>query len=128
MAEDGEVREDEGVGEGDVGVEVGDYPVGAVVERHERKDLGLHEGGRLGRVVRQRDEAAGRRDELGEGDEREETAQGKQEVKGHGDCDDDGGGDGGGLDGRTLYIIHSGVSREFPKTLKQYHGHGAYSA
>ena len=110
MAEDGEVREHEGIRKGDVGVEVGDDPVGAVVERHEREYLGLHEGRRLRRVVGQRDEAAGRVDELGEGDEREETAQGKQEVKGHGDCDDDGGGDGGGLDGRTLYIIHSGVS------------------
>lgn len=46
-----------------------------MVDRHERKDLGLHEGGRLGRVVRQRDEAAGRCDELGEGDEREETVE-----------------------------------------------------
>ena len=102
MAEDGEVREDEGVGEGDVGVEVGDDAVGAVVERHEREYLGLHEGGRLGRVVRQRDEAAGRRDEFGESDEREESAQGEEEVKGHCDCDDDG--DSGGLDGRTSYI------------------------
>ena len=104
MAEDGEVREHEGVGEGDVGVQVGDNAVGAMVERHERKDLGLHEGRRLGSVVRQRDEAAGRRDELREGDEREETAQGEQEVKGHGDCDNDR--DGGGLAGRgrTSYI------------------------
>ena len=104
MAEDGEVRENEGVGEGDVGEEVGDDAVGGGVERDEGEDLGLDEGGRLGRVVGQRDEAAGRRDELGEGDEREEAAQGEQEVKGHGDCDNDR--DGGGLAGRgrTSYI------------------------
>ena len=102
MAEDGEVREDEGVGEGDVGEEVRDDAVGGGVERDEGEDLGLHEGGRLGRVVGQREEAAGRRDELGEGDEREEAAQGEQEVKGHGEDGDEGGGVGFG--GRTSYI------------------------
>ena len=101
MAEDGKVREDEGVGEGDVGEEVGDDAVGGGVERDEGEDLGLHEGGRLGRVVGQREEAAGRRDELGEGDEREEAAQREQEVKGHGE--DEGEGVAGGFDGHTSY-------------------------
>ena len=103
MAEDGEVREDEGVGEGDVGEEVRDDAVRGGVERDEGEDLGLHEGGRLGRVVGQREEAAGRRDELGEGDEREEAAQGEQEVKGHGEDGDEE--IGVGFYGRTSYYI-----------------------
>ena len=111
MAEDGEVREDEGVGEGDVGEEVGDDAVGGGVERDEGEDLGLDEGGRLGRVVGQRDEAAGRRDELGEGDEREEAAQGEQEVKGHDEDGDEG--FGVGFDGSTSYSWSWGISSKY---------------
>ena len=49
MTEDREMREDEGVGEGDVGVEVRDDAVRAVVERHQREHLRL--GGKRSEIT-----------------------------------------------------------------------------